>query len=214
MNHPTPANLARTHGEEQCSALPLEPEAASLSAFPARGAAHRKSDVSDLPHSITHRTSRERDVRCDAPQTQGPDCPHPSLPRLRWRDKGRGRAAPGTRASKLGIRFRPDSQNEADRALRITSNLLGLWGLCAKPACRRARACKRNARNCVERYAPLVPEEARIGVLATIEAARCGIGDEQMRADASIEIAALESWIARVHQTARSSPDSNFGEKL
>jgi hypothetical protein len=86
-----------------------------------------------------------------------------------------------------------------DSTLRTTSNTLCLWALCGKPACRRARQCRRDPNDCIARYAPLVPEEARCGVLALIEAGRCGISDEQMRADAPAEIAALESWIAQVH---------------
>jgi DNA-directed DNA polymerase III PolC len=39
-------------------------------AFPGRSAAHRKSDISDLRPAINCRTSRKRDVRCDALQTR------------------------------------------------------------------------------------------------------------------------------------------------
>ncbi len=48
------------------------------------------------------------------------------------------------------------------------------------------------------RYGPLVPEQARYGMLLLLEAARCGVSDAQMRADVPDEIAALEAWAAQV----------------
>ena len=89
--------------------------------------------------------------------------------------------------------------NQHDPALRITANLLCPWGLCANASCRRAKSCKGKPTDCVTRYAPLVPEDARYGVLAIACAADDGISDEDMRAAAAAEIAALEAWIARVH---------------
>jgi hypothetical protein len=77
-------------------------------------------------------------------------------------------------------------------------DILRLWVLCAKPACRRAQGCKRNPRTCSRRYGQLVPEQARYGMLLMFEAARCGIGDAQLRSDAPDEIAALEAWCAQV----------------
>jgi len=89
-----------------------------------------------------------------------------------------------------------------DPAVRITSNLLCLWAFCGKPACRRAQACKRDANDCLARYSPLVPEEARCGALAVACAGRYGISDDEMRTDAGAELAALAAWIARVHAAA------------
>ena len=86
-----------------------------------------------------------------------------------------------------------------DPALRITSNLLCLWGLWASAACRRAKSCKGNPGDCVTRYSPLVPEDARYGVLAIAAAANDGISDDDMRAGAGAELAALEAWITQVH---------------
>ena len=86
-----------------------------------------------------------------------------------------------------------------DPTLRITANLLCLWGLCASAACRRAKGCKGNPGDCVTRYAPLVPEDARYGVLAIACAANDGVSNDDMRAAAPAEIAALEAWITQVH---------------
>jgi hypothetical protein len=90
------------------------------------------------------------------------------------------------------------SMTTHDPALRITSNLLCLWALCGKLGCRRAKRCKGKPDDCITRYAPLVPEAARCGVLAVAAAGSYGIGDDDMRADAGAELAALEAWIAQV----------------
>lgn len=86
--------------------------------------------------------------------------------------------------------------------LRWMANMLCLWGLCRRPACRRARACKHDPRQCLARYAPLVPEEARDGVAAMIEGLRAGLGYDELRAEGPDEIAAVEQWIALVHVSA------------
>jgi hypothetical protein len=100
-----------------------------------------------------------------------------------------------------------DQQTENDPtltpALRGMSNLLCLWGLCARPACRRARGCKRDPRDCLSRYAPLVPDDARDGVAAMFEGKQCGMSYDELRAEAPLEIAAIENWIGLVHAAAR-----------
>jgi hypothetical protein len=82
--------------------------------------------------------------------------------------------------------------------LRLAADMLCLWALCAKPACRRAQGCKGNPRACARRFGRLVPEQARYGLLLLFEAARCGISDAQMRHDVPNEIAALDAWLAQV----------------
>jgi hypothetical protein len=96
-----------------------------------------------------------------------------------------------------------------DPALRITANLLCLWGLCATASCRRAKSCKGKPADCVTRYSPLVPEDARYGVLAIACAADDGISNEEMRAAAATELAALEAWVARVHDAANGQAREN-----
>ena len=88
-------------------------------------------------------------------------------------------------------------------ALRWMSNMIGLWSLCAKPACRRARACQRDPHDCLARYAALVPQAARDGVKAMLEGQRYGLSYDELREDAPDEIAALESWIAQTEAAAR-----------
>jgi hypothetical protein len=90
------------------------------------------------------------------------------------------------------------TETETSPLQRLGADILRLWALCAKPACRRAQQCRGNPRTCSRRYGRLVPEQARYGMLLMFEAARCGVSDEQMRADMPDEIAALEAWMAQV----------------
>jgi hypothetical protein len=90
--------------------------------------------------------------------------------------------------------------------LRWASNMLCLWGLCAKPACRRARQCRSDPESCLKRYEPLVPEAARIAVAAMAEGKRYGLSYDELRAEGPAEIAAFEDWIARVARAAQSAP--------
>ena len=87
--------------------------------------------------------------------------------------------------------------------LRWMSNMICLWGLCSSPACRRARACKRDPRECLARYAPLVPKDAREGVKAMMEGLRCGLSYDEVRDGATDEVAAVEDWIECVEDCAR-----------
>jgi hypothetical protein len=81
---------------------------------------------------------------------------------------------------------------------RFASNMLALWGLCEKPGCRRARACKGNAQHCVARYARLAPEDAREGVKAMIEGQRDGVSFDTAQDRAYDEVEAMIEWQARV----------------
>ena len=89
--------------------------------------------------------------------------------------------------------------NQHSPSLRTASNLLCLWALCGKPACRRAQQCKRNAAGCLARYAPLAPEDARLGALAVLQGARDGVGIDEVRRHVPGDVAAWESWTAQVH---------------
>ena len=59
------------------------------------------------------------------------------------------------------------------------------------------QGCKGDARACARRYGRLVPEQARLGMLLLLEAARCGVATRSARRCAD-EIAALEAWAAQV----------------
>ena len=94
-------------------------------------------------------------------------------------------------------------QDEAGRGFRRhASDLLCLWGLCERPACRRARQCRRDPQSCLARYAPLAPEAARFGALALLQGALDGVGIEEVRQYVPLDIAAMESWRARIGQSA------------
>lgn len=81
---------------------------------------------------------------------------------------------------------------------RYAADLLCLWALCGKPACRRARTCKRDPKSCARRYGPLAPEQARLGMLATLQGAQDGVGIDEVRLHVPDDIAALEAWRAQV----------------
>jgi hypothetical protein len=78
------------------------------------------------------------------------------------------------------------------------ANMLCLWGLCGRPACRRAQQCKCEPRECLARYAPLAPELARDGVAMLLDALPYRLDYEAVREDAPDELMALEQWRARV----------------
>ena len=52
--------------------------------------------------------------------------------------------------------------------LRRASDMMALWGACENKACRRARKCRRKPNDCVARYAPLLPPNARADVIARL----------------------------------------------
>jgi hypothetical protein len=78
--------------------------------------------------------------------------------------------------------------------LRWLADTMGLNGLCAQANCRRALACRGEPRECLARYAPLVPEEARDGVKAMIDSLMGGDDFDTMRDESEEAIAALEEW--------------------
>ncbi|HZT24325.1 MAG TPA: hypothetical protein VFA57_01365 [Pseudolabrys sp.] len=89
-----------------------------------------------------------------------------------------------------------------DPSLRLASNLLHLWALCGKPACRRARQCRRKPQSCARRYGPLVPEEALLGMLALLQGAHDGVDVETVRQYVPGDVAALERWTGLVRAAA------------
>lgn len=86
-------------------------------------------------------------------------------------------------------------------AHRFTADLLRLWALCGKRACRRAQSCKRDARACLGRYSPLAPEQARFGALALLKGAQDGVDRGTVRLYVPNDIAALEAWTAAIAAT-------------
>jgi hypothetical protein len=91
------------------------------------------------------------------------------------------------------------------RTLRALSDLICIHGLCGRRACRRARACRGEPRDCLRRYAPLVPEEAREGAKAMASAGRRGLSFDDLLDDARDDVLALVDWTDAVAASYRSA---------
>ena len=87
--------------------------------------------------------------------------------------------------------------------LRWTANLMCLWGSCGETACRRAHACKHDPRECLPRYAPLVPYEVRDGAATLLEGIRADIDYDQLRDQACDQFEEVEEWRARIARATR-----------
>jgi hypothetical protein len=87
-----------------------------------------------------------------------------------------------------------DHQRVPKRALRWLADTICLGGLCARAKCRRAMACRGEPRECLARYAPLVPEEAREGAKAMVDGLMRGVDFDTMREECKYEIEALGEW--------------------
>ncbi len=98
-----------------------------------------------------------------------------------------------------------DCENTSDvtRVLRGLSAMLRLHGLCARRACRRAGACRGEPRECLSRYAPLVPEDAREGAKAMIDARSRGLSFDELLDDARDDVMALTAWAGAVAASGR-----------
>ena len=94
-----------------------------------------------------------------------------------------------------------------DPLQRYACDLLCLWALCGKPACRRACACKRDPKSCARRYGPLAPEEARLGMLALLQGTLDGVDRDEVRRWVPAEVAALEAWTVRIAAAADARGD-------
>ena len=88
----------------------------------------------------------------------------------------------------------PPPAHETEAALRQQSNWLRLDGLCARRACRRARTCRGQPRECLARYAPLVPQEVHDGMMAMLEGRRLGLSFDQARERWPDETDAILEW--------------------
>jgi len=88
-------------------------------------------------------------------------------------------------------------------ALRWMSNMMCLWGLCAKRSCRRAQHCHGDPRDCLARFAPLVPEDARDAVKAMIDGRIHRFDFDAVCEDVPDEIESLGEWRACVQRQAQ-----------
>jgi hypothetical protein len=97
--------------------------------------------------------------------------------------------------------------------LRWLADAMCLGGLCARAKCRRAMACRGEPRECLSRYAPLVPEDAREGVKAMLDGMMRGIAFGVMHQECEEEIEALGEWMELVEQSHRGfSPHGSGGK--
>ena len=86
----------------------------------------------------------------------------------------------------------PMSGNAKD--WRALSDLLRIWALCGRSACRKTRACRGDSRDCIPRCGPLVPEDVRVWVAALMECKRDGLSFDDARAQLPPELE--EAWAA------------------
>jgi hypothetical protein len=82
---------------------------------------------------------------------------------------------------------------------RLIADMFCLWRLCAKPSCRRARACRGDARGCLTGL-PLVPPEALL-FLKAMDDDRGFFTYDEMMARHEEEWAAVEDWRELVMST-------------
>src|SRR3954468_18081199 len=94
-----------------------------------------------------------------------------------------------------------DHQRVPKQALRWLAGHLCPGCLCARARCRRAMACRGEPRQCLARYAPLVPEEAREGAKAMVDGLMRGVDFDTMREECEGEIEALGEWTELVEHS-------------
>lgn len=75
---------------------------------------------------------------------------------------------------------------------RLVSDLYCLWRMCGKPLCRRARACRGDARKCLNAL-PLVPPDA-LAFLKAMDENRGWLSFEAMLEQHEDEWQAVEDW--------------------
>jgi hypothetical protein len=93
------------------------------------------------------------------------------------------------------------------------ADALYLGGLCGRTKCRRARICRGDPQECLSRYAPLVPGEAREAMLAMVSGLIRGVDFDTMRAGREHQLEALGEWLQLVEQSHSSgAPHAGEGE--
>ena len=97
--------------------------------------------------------------------------------------------------------YRPrDAYNT--KALRWTSDMLCLWGLCANAKCRRARQCRGEPSDCMTQYEPIVPENAYEGALLLREFKEIGMSFGDACEECPDEVEAIYQWAMLVMSSA------------
>lgn len=99
------------------------------------------------------------------------------------------------------ISLTPAQRDAETEFFRYLANCLHLFGLCRHKRCYRERACKHNPRECVARYMPLVPEDARAFVRAMLEGRNKDLDFDAMKEGHEEEMEELAYWRALVENT-------------
>jgi hypothetical protein len=101
------------------------------------------------------------------------------------------------------------------RVLRHLSETLSLYGLCTRPACRRVRACRGEPRDCLSRYAPLVPQDARDGAKTMLDGWLQNLSFDELieNEEAREEVAALGEWTRAVEKSCQARVTSQRADR-
>jgi hypothetical protein len=74
-------------------------------------------------------------------------------------------------------------REEQEKARRGLCSLLFFWKACGRKQCLRARACVVDADDCFSRFWPLVPEELKISIRATVKARQARLSPDETAAE-------------------------------
>jgi hypothetical protein len=91
-------------------------------------------------------------------------------------------------------RSHADDYAAETRVFRYMSDCLLLPLLCRSAACHRRRQCRGQPRDCLARFTPLVPEEARDWMKAALEGLRQHRPFEEVCENYPDELAAFAEW--------------------
>ena len=83
-----------------------------------------------------------------------------------------------------------------EQAARAIVDLLGIWRLCTRPHCRRARGCSGPTQRCFQAYFPLLPDAVQLWYETMLDARKEGLSYDdaaERAAEAEVETA-IELW--------------------
>jgi hypothetical protein len=80
------------------------------------------------------------------------------------------------------------------KSWRALSNMLDLWALCDRSACRRAQACQGDSRECIPRCGPFVPPDAKEWAVELFACKSEGLSFDEARARLAPELE--DAWAA------------------
>jgi hypothetical protein len=86
---------------------------------------------------------------------------------------------------------------------RPLSNALGLFHLCRRPACCKARRCRGDPNDCLDLRSDLVPDLAHRWAVWLTDAVRRGQSLDALTQTRPAELVSYESWIAGLHAASK-----------